>query len=230
MKIYDNENLYQRYTRYGLFANIGGMVLLVLAVFVLFNSPGRLGQYFLFLLAGIILVQIGLTFGRWGKRADLALNKALKSLDNNYSIYHQRSPAQHLLVGPTGMWILLPRHTQGRINYNKAKQRWEHKGNIFQRLWRWVTQERLGRPHFEAMIEAGKLDQFLESRWDEEAGKDINVHAAVVFLNDEVDIQAGEAPFPAVQAKKLKQTISKGEEGKKLSKGTLKKLNQILQS
>ncbi|MQC26538.1 MAG: hypothetical protein DWG76_03695 [Chloroflexi bacterium] len=227
MKIIDNEALYRRNSRLALVANLGGMLMLVAAVFVLFNTDGQLGRYFLFLLGGILLVQLGLYFGRWSKRPDLAINSALKSLDDSYTIYHQRSPAQHLLIGPAGLWLLLPKFTSGEIFFNKEKQRWDLRGgNIFKRFWQRFTQERLGRPHFEAMIEAGLLDRLLEKHWD--AKDPLHVQAAVVFLSDQANVQTGDAPFPAVLAKKLKGVVTKSESDNGLNKAQLKRLNMIL--
>ena len=228
MKIYSNENLYRRNERIGLITNLSGVILIMVAVFVLFNSPGQLGRYFLYLLGGILLIQAGIYFGRLGKRADLTLNKALKSLDNSYSIYHHMSPVQHLLVGPSGSWILIPRHTKGKVFFNAEKQKWQLMGgNIFLRFWRRLTQEKLGRPHFEAMIEAGSLDRLLEKKWTSK--EEIHVQAVAVFLDNEIVLDVGEAPFPAVALKKLKQIVTKSEQGKILSKASLKQLNSILQ-
>jgi hypothetical protein len=227
MKIVGNEPLYKRNAQIALISNLGGMLLLVAAVYVLFTTEGQLGRYFLFLLGGIVLVQVGLYFGRWNKRPDLALNRALKSLDDGYTIYHHQTPVTHLLVGPAGLWILLPKHTSGTIYYNKEKQRWDLMGgNILKRTWQRFTQESLGRPHFDAMIEAGLLDRLLEKHWDPKDS--LHVQAAVVFLADDVDVQTGDAPFPAVQAKKLKSAITKGDAEGKLSRAQLKRLNAIL--
>ncbi len=229
MKIHNNEKLYQRNERLALIANLGGLIALVAAVFVLFNSPGQLGSYFLFLFGGIALVQAGLYFGRLGKRADLMMNKALKSLDNKFSIYHHTSPIQHLLVGPTGAWIIIPRHTKGKVHFNLEKQRWELRGsNIFSRFWRRLSQEKLGRPHFEAMIEAGTLDRLLQKEWTSDEA--VPVHAVAVFLDEDVTLDAGDAPFPAVQLKKLKQVVSKSVDKQKLNNTELKQLNSILQN
>lgn len=149
-------------------------------------------------------------------------------MDNNYSIYHHMSPVQHLLVGPSGSWILIPRHTKGKVTFNAKKQKWELTGsNIFIKFWRWLTQEKLGRPHFEAMIEAGSLDRLLEKKWT--SSEEIHVQAVAVFLDNEIILDVGEAPFPAVALKKLKLVVTKNDQGKTISKAGLKQLNSILQ-
>jgi hypothetical protein len=227
MKTQRNDALFVRNERLGLFANLGGMALLVAAVFVLFNAPGGLGLYFVFLVAGMLLVQAGLTFGRLGRRTDLALDKALKSLDDSYQLFHHTGPVQHLLTGPSGVWILIPRHTKGEVHFDKARQKWENRGgNILMRLWRWLTDERLGRPHYEAMIEAGRLDQFLRDKWTSK--EDVPVNAVAVFLNNETLVQAGTAPFPAVNLKRLSKTVSRNKPDQSFSKASLNRLNKIL--
>ena len=229
VRIVDNEPLYQRNMRVAFVANFGGMFMLLVAVYLLFTTPNQLLRYLAFLLGGILLMQVGLYFGRWGKRADLALNHALKSFDDSHAIYHYRSPAQHLLVGPSGLWILLPKHSSGRVSYSKEKQAWQVTGgNLLKAIWRRITEEKIGRPHFEAMIEASALDRFLEKHWTSE--DPIHVQAAVVFLHDDVEVNAGEAPFPAVQARKLKRALLKGEQKGKLTKSQATQFQNIFEA
>lgn len=226
MKIIDNEALYKRNIRNGFLASMGGIFLLIAAVYVLFTSENYLGRYFLFLFGGVILMQIGLYYSRWSRRPDWALNKALKSLDNSYSLYHHRSPVEHLLLGPAGLWILLPKFTRGRILYDEEKQRWQVEGvSPWKRLTRAFAQEGVGRPHLEAMYEAAALDRYLQKHW--EPDKPLHVQAAVVFMDGEVTVQAGDVPLPAVPLKKLKQTVLGGEAKGKLSRQQIAWLSKI---
>lgn len=228
MKIIDNEPLYKRNIRNGFLASMAGVLLLVAAVYVLFTQQNYLGRYFLFLFSGVVLMQIGLYYSRWGRRPDWAFNKVLKSLDNSYSIFHQRGPVAHLLLGPAGLWILLPKYTRGRISYDKDKQRWRVEGvSLWKRITRSFAQEGIGRPHLEAMYEAAALDRFLEKHW--EPDKPLHVQAAVVFLEDEVEVDAGDAPLPAVPLGKLKHTIQHGEAQGKLSRQQITHLSKIFE-
>src|SRR3972149_12216089 len=119
------------------------MFFLVASIFVLFNSDELFGLYLLFLLLGIVSVQIGTYFGRWNRRPDLAFNQALNSLDDSYSLYHFRTPVSHMLLGPSGIWILLPRHTRGQVTYDPNKKRWRAKGGG---LLARFSREGIGRP------------------------------------------------------------------------------------
>jgi hypothetical protein len=227
MKIIGNEALYKRNIRNGFIASMGGIFLLIAAVYTLFTSQNYLGRYFLFLFGGVILMQIGLYYSRWSRRPDWSLNKVLKSLDNSYSIYHHNSPVSHLLLGPAGLWILMPKFTKGRVRYDKDKQTWRAEGvSLWKRFTRGFAQEGIGRPHLEAMYEAAALDRYLQKHW--EADKPLHVQAAVVFLEEGVEVQAGDAPLPAVQLKKLKQTVTGGDAKGKLSRQQIDQLTKIL--
>ncbi len=224
MRIQANENLYRRNARFALVANLTGMFLLLASVYVLFSSDAPFGQYLLLLLGGVIFTQIGSYFGRWNKRPDLAISRALKSLDDNYTVYHYRSPVSHLLVGPSGLWILLPRHTTGIVTYDAKRKRWRVQGSRF--LGRFL-QEGIGRPVQEASLEAEFLDGFLQKNWK---GGPLHVQAALVFVEDSTEVQAADAPLPTASIKKLKQLVIKGDGNGRLEREQVRQLNQLFES
>ncbi len=224
MRIETNEKLYKRNTRAALVANLTGLFLLAGSVYVLFDTPQQFGRYLLFLLGGVIFTQIGSYFGRWNKRPDRDINHALKSLDNSYTIYHFRSPAAHLLVGPSGIWILLPRYTRGVVTYEAKRRRWRARGG---RLLGRLLQEGIGRPVQEASLEAEFLDSFFQKNWK---GGELHVQAALVFVEPETEVQAGDAPLPTVSVKKLKQLVLQGDAKGHLSREQIRQLNQLFES
>lgn len=224
MRIETNENLYKRNTRFALAANLSGLFLLAGSVFVLFDTPQEFGRYLLFLLGGVIFTQIGNYFGRWNKRPDRHLNQALKSLDNSYTIYHFRTPAAHLLLGPSGIWILLPRYTRGSVTYDAKRRRWRARGG---RLLGRLLQEGIGRPVQEASLEAEFLDDFFQKNW---TGGELHVQAALVFVEPETEVQAGEAPLPTVSVKRLKHLVLAGDSKGHLSREQTRQLNQLFES
>ena len=222
MRILTNEALYKRNTRLAFVANLAGVVFLAWSVFVLFNA-GQFGMYLLLLILGFMSVQIGSYFGRWNRRPDHALNQALKSLDDSYTLYHFRSPVSHLLLGPTGLWILMPRNTRGTISYDKARRRWVTKGaGLLARL----SHEAIGKPIVEASLEAEALDRFLQKAWK---GGNLRVQAAVAFIDPDAEVQAGNAPIPAASAKKLKQILLKADEKSRLTPEQNKQLRSLFE-
>ncbi|HAV76072.1 MAG TPA: hypothetical protein DCX53_01825, partial [Anaerolineae bacterium] len=60
---------------------------------------------------------------------DEKLDAGLKGLQNEFVIYHYKAPASHLLIGPAGVWVLLPFHQRGQVTYKK--NRWRNSGGGF---------------------------------------------------------------------------------------------------
>lgn len=207
MRLITNEALYKRNARVALVANLAGMFMLVISVYLLFNSEGNFGLYLLFLTGGMIFTQVGTYFNRWNKRPDRQFYQALKSLDDNYTLYNYTSPVSHLLVGPTGLWILLPRQTTGTITYDAKRRRWKSSGvPLLKRL----AQENIGNPVGEATVEAEVLDRWLSKHLKDQT---VPVSAALAFLDPGADVQVGTAALPTVTGKKLKQLVIKPPQG-----------------
>lgn len=233
MRIFTNEKLYKRNTRLAFATNLAGMFFLLASVYVLFSGT-QLGLYLLFLLLGIICMQTGVYFGRWNRRPDLALNHALKSVDDSYTLYHYTTPVSHMLLGPSGIWILLPRHTRGGVTFDQRRQRWRLKTKGF--LARF-GQESIGRPIMEASMEAENLDRFLQKHWKDggdpslHSGGALRVQAALVFVDESTEVEAvGNAPIPTVGIKKLKQILLKADEKSRLTRDEVKKLSTLFES
>lgn len=225
MRIFTNEILYRRNTRLAFVANLAGMFFLLASVYVLF-SESQLGLYLLFLLAGIVCMQTGAYFGRWNRRPDLAFSKALRSIDDNYTLYHYTTPVSHMLLGPSGIWILLPRHTRGKISYDQSRRRWTLKTRG---LLARFGQESIGRPIVEASMEAEALDRFLQKHWRDE--NHLRIQAALVFVDEGTEVVgAGNAPIPTVGIKKLKQILLKADEKSRLSKAQVRQLNALFEA
>lgn len=225
MRIITNEVLYKRNARVALAGNLLGMLLLVASIYVLFLTPNDFARYILFLLGGVIFTQVGLYFNRWNKRPDRALGRALKSLDNNYTLYNYTSPASHLLLGPSGLWILLPRQTRGTITYDVKRRKWRA-GDV--KLRQRLGQEAIGNPLQDATIEAEVLDRWLAKHWK---GKPLQVSAALVFTDETANVEVATAALPTASVKKLKQVVTKpqGEKGS-LPRETVKQLNFLFEN
>lgn len=230
MKIIDNDALFTRNTRIGFVANLAGVVLIVAASYVLFTNPQiPFGLYLSLMIGGIVMLQVGLFLSRWSRRPDWEINEALQGLNNDYTIYHHRGPVPHLLVGPAGLWILMPKFTLGTITYDPDKQRWHAQSkNMLTALYRRLTQEGIGRPHLEAMYEAADLDRYLQKHW---TGEDhLRVQVAVVFADARANVQVEGSDLPAASIKTLKQVILKGDPEAKPSKAQIKQLNEVFQA
>jgi hypothetical protein len=159
------------------------------------------------LLAGFTLTQIGMYMGnRYGRspRPDEKLDAALKGLPGDYTFHHYTTPASHLLVGPAGVWILMPYHQRGQVTFNK--NRWKISGGgILQSYMRLFGQENLGRPDIEIDNEISRLRNYLAKQMDESEIPEIK--PLIVFTNDDVEINAENSPVPVLKLKQIKDYI-----------------------
>ena len=189
MKIIRNEALIKRNGRIGQWMSLGALAVLGAGMYLSFTQPSLFVYSIGALILGFTMTQVGMYFSnRWGRspRPDEQLDAGLKGLPGDVTIYHYAAPAAHLLVGPMGIWTVLPYHQRGTLSYEK--NRWRLRGGGFmQRYMTIFGQEGLVR------------------KLDEEAVPPIN--AVLVFTSEGSKIDATGAPLPAVQLKKLKDFL-----------------------
>ena len=216
MKIIKNEKLIKRNAKIGQYASLAGLLLVIGTMFFLFQfvtKPESATQTNTFILWGVLflgiaLSQISMYFGtRWGRRPDEALDKVLKGLPGDFTIYHYSSPVPHLLVGAAGIWLLLPYHLRGKVTYKN--NRWRVAGGGFSQSYlRLFGQDTIGRPDIEIGSQANALEKFLKKKLDD--GQEIPpISAALIFLDEQTEINTEDSPLPAMQIKKLKDFLRK---------------------
>ncbi|MFL7891872.1 MAG: hypothetical protein ACK2UM_15395 [Anaerolineales bacterium] len=227
MEIISNDRLIKRNARIGQVTSITGLVILAGGMFISFTRPEMFSISLVALLVGFGLSQIGIYFGnRWGRRPrpDEMLNDALKGLDGRYSLYHYSTPTSHLLVGPAGIWVLMPRQQAGTITYDDNKKRWRQKGgSIYLKIF---AQENLGRPDLEIGSELHAVSRFLEDHLDKEQIPEVS--AALVMTNEKCVVEAENAPAPTLEAKKLKDFIRKTAKSKPISLDLVKEIQDSI--
>ena len=227
MKIISNEKLIKRNATIGQVTSLSSLVVLGVGMYLSFKDVAYFNISIGALLVGFILSQVGIYFGnRWGRRPrpDEILDAALKGLDKRYSIFHYSTPTSHLLVGPAGVWILMPRNQAGLITYDENKKRWRQKGgNWYLKIF---AQENLGRPELEINAEIKAISSYLEdhSFEDEEVPQ---VQAALIFTNEKVELDADNGPAPALTDRKLKDFIRKTAKSKPIPLDKVSDIKEI---
>jgi hypothetical protein len=229
MEINTNDRLINRNARIGQIASFAGLIVLGGGLFISFTRPEMFSISLVALLVGFGLSQIGIFFAnRWGRRPrpDEILNAALKGLDGRFSLYHYSTPTAHLLVGPAGVWVLMPRHQAGRITYDEDKNRWRQKGgNFYLKIF---AQENLGRPDLEIGSETNAISSYLEDHFEEDQLPEIQ--AALVMTNEKCEIDAENAPSPTLDVRKLKDFIRKTAKGKPISLDLVREIQKTIGS
>ena len=216
MNIYIDQKLVKRNSRIGQGFMLGGLVILGAGMYISFKYTELFNWSLVALIAGFLASQVGIYYSnRWGRypRPYDQLNKALKGLDGRYSLYHYITSTPHLLVGPAGIWVLMPRNQGGTISFSKGRYR-QKGGNIYMKIF---AQESLGRPDLEVQGEVEKLRNFLNKRMDEETELP-PINAALIFTNPKANIsdpeEGVEMPAEMIILDKLKDNIRKAAKAK----------------
>jgi hypothetical protein len=223
MKIVSNEKMIKRNNRIGTYLTFGSLAILGLGLYFSFANTQYFQLSLIALLVGFIMSQIGIYMGnRYGRkpRPDQSISAALKGLEDKYTLYHYMTPVSHLLVGPAGIWILLPYFQTGIISYDEKKKRWRQKGgNLYLKLF---GQENLGRPDLDISPPSTDMKKFLAKTLPGTTPPDIQV--ALVFTNEKTKVDAENAPIPTLHIDKLKDFIRRQA---KKSQATLETINTI---
>ncbi len=230
MNIVRNEKLINRNAKIGRWVSFISLIILAGGMYISFRQPENVGLSLSALLLGFVLSQMGIYYtNRWGRspRPDQELDAALKGFGKRYTLYHYTSPVAHLLVGPVGIWVLIPKPQRGRITYEK--NRWRKRGGgILSTYLALFAQEGLGRPTLEISSEINALAKFLRKKLPDQELPPIQ--AALVFTHPQVEINAENAPAPTLSAKKLKEFLRKVAKETPLPETEIDKINQALQS
>jgi len=230
MKIIKNEKLIKRNSKIGQYTSLGALVVLGVGMYISFSRPELFIWALAALLVGFALTQIGMYFGnRWGRspRPDEKLDAGLKGMPAGYVIYHWSAPVAHLLVGPAGLWVLIPYHQRGHVTYRN--NRWKMSGGGFlQNYMRLFGQEGMGRPDLEAESEINALRKSLATEMEEEEIPEIN--AALVFTDEGIEIDTEDAPLPALPLKKIKDFMRNKAKESPVTATELEKVKAALPS
>jgi len=228
MKIIKDEKKIRRNSVLGQVASLGGLAILAGGMFLSFRMPDKISLAWLALLVGFTLSQVGIFFGnRWGRRPrpDEHLDNALKGMDDRHILYHYMTTTSHLLIGPSGIWVLLPRHQVGKITYEKGRLK-QKGGGVLQGYLRVFAQEGLGRPDLELEGEIDAVKRLFKKKLPDQELPPIQ--GVVVFTNEKAELDTEDAPIQIVSAKKLKELIRKKSKENPLTPLKLQAVQEIL--
>jgi len=227
MIIVRNEKLVTRNNRIGKYSGILSIVILAAGIYISFRYQDQYTYSLIALVVGFTISQIGISYAnRFGRspRPDETLDAALKGLDDQYALYHYQSPVSHLLVGPAGVWLLLPFTQKGKITYNDKRGKWKKAGgNIYLRFF---AQDTLGSPDIDISSGLKRLNKVFQKIPELEIPA---IQAALVFSDEGAVVEAENAPYPTLHARQLKKLIRREAKGDySLSTSTRKTIQDYL--
>jgi hypothetical protein len=230
MKIIKNEKLIKRNGRIGQWTSLGALGVLGIGMYLSFQRPDLFVYSIGALIAGFTMTQVGMYYSnRWGRspRPDEQLDAALKGLPGDTTIYHYVTPVPHLLVGSAGMWVFQIYHQRGKVTY--YKNRWRLTGGGFMQAYMTIFgQEGIGRPDAEIANEIEVLKKHFARQLD---GTELpEIKAALVFTNEQAEIDNTDAPLPVLKLKQLKDFIRQKAKDKSIDSVILEKVKSILPS
>lgn len=228
MKIIKNEKLIARNSKIGQFTSLGALAVLGIGMYISFQKPELFYYSIAALIVGFMMTQVGMFFtNRWGRtpRPDEQLDASLKGLPGETIIYHYVTPVSHLLVGPAGIWILMPFHQRGKVTYEK--NRWKLSGGGFMQAYMTIFgQEGIGRPDLELENQIESLKKFFSKKMEGDEVPEIK--GVLVFTSDQIEINDTDASIPALQIKKLKEFVRQKSKEQSLGSLMLQKITSAL--
>jgi len=238
MNIQRNDRLIKRNSLIGRYAMFAGLAVLLGGMFISFRYQEQFGISMSALILGFILSQVGIYYSnRYGRRPrpDELIDQALKGLDFKYTIYHFTGPVPHMLLGPSGIWALLPYYQRGTITFEKGRWRQRGGGAMYGYL-KIFAQESLGRPDMDVTNAVEEIQAFLKKKLGAEVFPPESlppVQAALIFTNERATIAIPEdasPPAATVMLKELKPLVRKVEKGKGLTVEKIKLIEDALLS
>ena len=133
MKIIKNEKLIKRNGKIGGWISLAAIAVLGLGMYISVTRTELISYTLIALVLGFTLTQVGMYLGnKFGRspRPDEKLDAGLKGLPGEFTMYHYTTPASHLLVGPAGLWLLMPYHQRGKVAFKPI---------FFNSLWSFIA-------------------------------------------------------------------------------------------
>jgi hypothetical protein len=224
MQAYIDLKAVNRNATIGKVLTYGGLVITAIGVVMAFSTPDQYDRILPLFLAGLVTSQIGSPIlNRWSRRPrmDEVLDSHLKGLDSRYSVWHYVLGANHALLTPSGVFAVIPRLEDGRI---------EHEHDAWyvtpskRRFLRSTRRRKLPPMDRNAQSEVRKLEKKLMKSLGDDL--DIEIRPLVVFVHPQAKLQKGNLPFNATHIKKLKEKLRRLPKAQAVNPGQLEKLVQ----
>lgn len=227
MKVIANEKLIKRNAKLGVYTNVAAIAVLIGGLGLSYIRKDLFWISIVTLIIGFAMTQFSFYFiNHFGRkpRLDEHVANSLKGLSNDYRLYQYNTPASHLLVGPAGVWAILPYYQHGTIVYEKGRWR-QRGGGLSSTYMKIFAQEGLGRPDLDVEADLSGLEHYFKNKLE---GDIPPVNAALVFVDKRVDLQAEDAPLSTIRPGELKELIRKAAKSRPTPPDEFKRIQAVL--
>ena len=166
-------------------------------------------------------------------RPDQILERSMKGFDDKYAYFAWSLPANHVLMGPSGMFVFALRSDRGKAVV--TGDRWREPFSLG-RLFTVFAREGVGNPTVELEDQVRKLRALLaeatpENGDGEDDGKalpEIPIEPVALFLNPEMDLKLDAPTLPVLRADQLKEYVRRRGREVKLPNATVREVTDYL--
>jgi hypothetical protein len=197
-----------------------GIAMMLLALVLSFNPRSLLPAYIILILGTVVLHWGGRAVAKWlGKpRIDQSLAKVLKNVNHGYQLYSYVLPADHVIVGSPGLFVLEAKPHDGNISCRGDK--W-HRAFNWRHLLRMLSQESLGNPTKQVNKEVDQTRRFLTEHLPD---ANVPILPLVVFVNPNAHLEVTKPTVPVLHLGDLKAYLRRAEHGEAIPAQTLQAL------
>jgi hypothetical protein len=222
MRTTTDEELIARGGRVGQVANFIALIM-VLGGLVVSFTPWKVITV-VFIALGVVMYTVGNRGIAQATREPRLIQQvvdALGGFDDRYHLYNHILPADHVLLTPYGLFVLVLRGVDGRIRCFKDK--WVRDFSIG-RVLRFFTEESLGNPTKDAHREVERVGKYLE---EHTPGSDVDVQGLILFLNPEVTLEVTGTSVPVLPLRRLKSYLRKSSQESAVEPETMRALTAL---
>jgi hypothetical protein len=205
MQVITNEKRIERNATIAKYASGIGFLALAGGLILNLTNPEMVFISIAALLIGFMVSQIGIYLGnRYAprRRPNDVLDQSLKGLDKRFHLFHHHGPTAHLMVGPAGIFVILPRYQSGNITFENG--RWRQRGGFRLNYLKIFAQEGLGRPDLEIKSDVLRVSNYLAK---EVPDMDLPEPQALLVFTHDAEVDAENADTPTMHARQLKDWI-----------------------
>jgi hypothetical protein len=158
-------------------------------------------------------------------RQDQWLIPGLRGLDNRHTMFNYASPdlPDHILVGPAGLYVFIPRAQGGTIRFDG--ERWS-RGSFAGGLLRSFAEGGIGNPLADVRRAMSQLATYLQKHGSENLVVGLEAKPIVVFTNPGVRLEIRNVPVTAVPVRELRAVLRRAKTT--LDPEKMEELKQVL--